>query len=86
MKLNNKFLLHTSDNETFIIPSGEASFAGVIRGNKTLAVIASLLEHNITEDEIIRTMSKSYDAPEGMIERDVRKAINQLKSVGAITD
>lgn len=86
MKLNNKFLLHISNDETFIIPSGEASFAGVIRGNKTLGVIASLLEHNITEDEIIRAMCKSYDAPEGMIERDVRKAINNLKSVGAITD
>ncbi len=69
----------------YLVPSGESDFSGVVRGNKTLGAILGLLKTDITEQQIITALRKEYtDAPEGMIERDVHKAVENLREIGAL--
>lgn len=86
MKLCGDFLRHESSGETFLVPSGSAKFSGIIRGNKTLNLILTLLEHDTTQDEIIKTLRSEYSAPEGIIERDVQKVIDNLRETGALIE
>ena len=86
MKLNPDFIVHHTGNDTIIVPTASAGFSGVVKGNQTLGVIVELIKNNLTEDEIIASMKEKYDAPQGMIEQDVRNALDQLRNIGAIID
>ena len=86
MKLKHEFLLHTDGEDTFLIPSGSADFSGVGRGNKTLNDILECLQEDVTEDEIVKSIREKYDAPDGIIERDVKKVLDNLREIGALID
>lgn len=84
MKLNKNFLVHTTGNDTVVVPTGDAGFSGVVKGNETLGAILDLMKKDTTEQNIIESMLKVYDVPREIIEKDVRTAINRLKEIGAI--
>ena len=86
MKLNKDFILHVSDGETVLVPTGNAKFSGVVRGNKTLGAVLELLQEEKTEEEIIASMKARFDAPEEIIARDVKKALDGLRRIGAIDE
>ena len=86
MRLKNEFLTHTDGKDTFLVPSGGADFSGVVRGNKSFNNILELLQKNITEDEIVKSMREKYNAPNGVIERDVKKVLDNLHEIGALID
>ncbi len=86
MKLNKNFLLHSTDGETVLVPSGAAGFSGVVRGNATLGAILQLLQKETTEAEIVAAMQKRFLAPEGAIPRDVQKALAELRKIGALDE
>ena len=86
MKLNQNYIVHQTGRDTIIVPTASAGFSGVVKGNQTLGIIVNLLQKNVTEAEIIASMQKSFDAPEGMIERDVRQALDELRKIGAIEE
>ena len=86
LKLNNKFLLHNTDNDSVLVPAGNAGFSGVVRGNKTLGAVLELLKNDTTEAEIISAMKSRFDAPDGAIEHDVKKALSELRSIGALDE
>ena len=56
----------------------------IIRGNETLGTILDLLKKDTTEENIIAAMRREYDAPEGAIERDVKRVIDELSNIGAL--
>ena len=39
-----------------------------------------------TEDEIVKSMREKYNAPDGVIERDVKKVLDNLHEIGALID
>ena len=85
MKLSSDFLYHENNGEVYLVPSGRAEFSGVVRGNKTFGAILGLLKEDTTEQQIVTALRKEYsDAPDGVIERDVHNAIENLRSVGAV--
>ena len=86
MKLNSDFVVQQNDYETVLVPVGDTSFSGIGRGNATLGVILTQLEHDVTEQEIIDTLAKEYDAPVNVIAQDVRRILDQLRSIGAIDE
>ena len=83
MKLKKEFLCHVTDQEAMLVPTGRAGFAGLVRGNKT---ILTLLEKETTEAEIIAAMKARFDAPEEVLARDVRTALQNLRDVGALAE
>ena len=87
MKLSRDFLLHNPDGgESILGPTGRAGFSGVVRGNKTLGAVLELLKNDTTEAELIAAMKARFDAPEGSIETDVKKALAELRKIGAIDE
>ena len=86
MKLNKNFLLHKTGGEVVVVPTGDANFSGIIRGNESLSIILEYLKNDVTIDEIISGIKENYEDENDMIELDVINAIKRLKSVGAIDD
>ena len=86
MKLNKEFLLHKTNNESILVPTGNAEFSGVVRGNKTLGAVLELLTSEITEADLIAKMDNRFDAPAETIETDVRKVLEELRKIGALDE
>jgi hypothetical protein len=86
MKLKNGFIPHDTGDEAILVPMGGAGFSGVVRGNRTLGAILDLLKTDITEQAIIEAMKTRFDAPEEVIARDVKKAISELRKIGALDE
>ena len=84
MKLKSSFLTHNTSDESYIVPTSDVSFSGMVKGNKTLGAIVDLLKEETTEEEIIKKMRERFDAPEGMIEKDVKHVIEELTKIGAL--
>ncbi len=84
MKLNKNFLIHNTQGEAVLIPSGNADFSGVVRGNKTLGAILELLKKDTTEAEIVAAIRAQFEAPEGAVEADVAKVLAELDKIGAL--
>ncbi len=86
MKLKKEFIAHDTGSESLLVPAGGAGFSGLVKGNKTLGVILDLLKEDTTETEIIAAMSARFDAPEAVIARDVKKALTELRKIGALDE
>ena len=86
MKLNPDYIIQQNDYETVLVPVGDTSFSGIGRGNATLGVILTKLENDISEQEIIDALAKEYDAPVNLITKDVRRILDQLRSIGALDE
>lgn len=86
MRLNKDFFTYNTDTETILVPVAEAEFSGVVRGNKTLGDILTLLIDDTTEEDVVAAMRARFDAPEGEIESDVRRVIAELGRIGALDD
>ncbi len=84
MKLKKDFISHNTDTETLLVAAGGAKFTGIVRGNKTFGTILELLKKDRSRDEIVKAMRTKYDAPEGAIEKDVDRAIRELRKIGAL--
>ena len=86
MKLRKEFITYDSGSESMLIPSGGAGFAGLVKGNKTLGAILDLLKTDTTEEAVIAAMKARFDAPEEIIARDVKKALFELRRIGALEE
>ena len=84
MKLKENFIIHEADGETMLIPTGLENFSGVVKGNRTLGIILSYLKTETTEEQIIIAMMQRFSVPDDIIRRDVRKAVSELRKIGAI--
>ncbi len=86
MKLRKDFLLHDTGRESILVPTGNAAFSGVMRGNKTLGAVLELLKKETSYEELVAAMRQRFDAPEGTIETDVTKVIEELRKIGALDE
>ena len=86
MKLKKEFITHDTGTESMLVPTGKAGFAGLVKGNKTLGAILELLRQDTTEADIVAAMKERFDAPEEIIARDVKKALSELRKIGAIDE
>ncbi|MBR6950434.1 MAG: PqqD family protein [Oscillospiraceae bacterium] len=86
MKLNDRFLIHKTGEQTILVPSGGAEFSGVVQGNRTLGAILEQLKENTTEEKITEALGARFDAPKDVIEKDVRKVLQELRKIGALDE
>ena len=86
MKLRKEFITHNTESESLLVPAGGAGWSGLVRGNKTLGAILELLQTDTTEEAIITAMKVRFDAPEEVIIRDVKKALAELRKIGALDE
>ena len=86
MKLRKEFITHSAGEESLLVPTGGAPFAGLVRGNRTLGVILELLGSEISEEQLIEAMCARFDAPRAVIAADVAAAIDKLRGIGALDE
>ena len=86
MKLKKEFITHNTDSESLLVPAGGAGWSGLVKGNKTLGAILELLKTDTTEEAVIAAMKVRFDAPEDVITADVKKALSELRKIGAIDE
>lgn len=86
MKLNDHFISHKMNDSCILIPGSNAGFSGVVKGNGTLGVILELLKSETTREQIISVMKERFNAPEGAIEKDVDRALSELRGIGALDE
>ena len=86
MKLKKEFITHETGTESLLVPTGKAGFSGLVKGNKTLGAILNLLRQDTTEADIVAAMKERFDAPEEVIARDVKKALSELRKIGALDE
>lgn len=87
MKLNPKFLTHTTKGEHYIISTSDTDFKGIVKNNETAAFIVECLKTDTTESEIVdKLMSEYKGADRPTVEHDVENIIGQLRSIGAIIE
>ena len=84
MKLKKTFITHNTNGESLLVPTGDAGFSGLVRGNRTFGDILVLLKEETDEATIVASLCDKYDAPRHMIEADVVKALSELRKIGAI--
>lgn len=85
MKIKEDFITHTMDDKQVLVDTS-GHFSGLVRSNKTAAFIVDCLKEETTKEQIIEKMLAKYDAPRDVIEMDVDKIIEKLRSIGAINE
>ena len=63
MRLKDEFLTHTSGYESYLVPSGNLEFRGLVKGNKTLGEVIELLKTDTTEAQIVKLCEKNTMRP-----------------------
>lgn len=86
MKLKNEFITYSMDGQEILVGTGKSSFKGMVKANSSASFILSCLKEDITEEELVRRMMEKYDAGQDQLEKDVRKILNDLRSIGAIDE
>lgn len=86
MKLKKAFITHDTGSESLLVSAGGAGWSGIVRGNKTLGAILALLKEDTTEEAVIADMKQRFAAPEDIISRDVKKALLELRKIGALDE
>ncbi len=86
MKLKQGFITHNMGGEQVMVGTGAVSFSGLVRSNETAAFIVDRLKKETTKEEIVDAMLQEYDAPREVIERDVEKILQTLRSIGALDE
>ncbi len=86
MRLKKEYIVHDTGSESLLVPAGGAGFSGLVKGNRTLGAILALLKEDTTEEAVIAAMGQRFDGPEDVIARDVRKALTELRKIGALDE
>ncbi len=84
MKLKEGFITHDTGDEQIMVAAGADTFSGLVRSNRTAAFIVNCLKQDTTEEAIVSAMCEHYDAPQEVIAADVRRILDELRSIGAI--
>ena len=86
MKLNPDFVIYHSKGVSMLVPDGDAAFSGMVRGNKTFGAVLELLRRDTDEASVVAALCARFDAPESVIAADVKKALAELRRIGAIDE
>lgn len=78
-------MTHNADGEHILIDT-DGTFSGIVRSNETAAFIVECLKKETTEEEIVNALCEKYDAPRAVIALDVKKIMENLRSVGALDE
>ncbi len=85
MKVKAGFILREIAGNSIIVPVGEASksFNGMINVNSTGAFLFKLMqEKDISKEELVSELTKEYDVPADIADRDVEAFMKKISDSG----
>ncbi len=88
MPISNNFMLKSVAGEYMIIPTSNnnVNFSKIFNINETGAFIFNNLKEGKTQSEVLELMTKEYNAPKDVLEKDLIEFINELKKRGIYND
>lgn len=86
MKLKPGFVPHDMGGELVIVPTGENSFAGMVRAKGVAAFVVNCLLEDTTRDGIVDAILAKYDVTAETAGKDVDKILNQFRQIGALDE
>lgn len=88
MKIKDGYILKKVAGENIVIATGEArlSFNGIITFNEVGAEVFDRLDGTRTFEQIVDEIAALYNASREVIEADIKKLIEKMKSQGLIEE
>lgn len=82
MKLKYEFVTMDMNGQIVAVPVGDTAgeVHGMLRMNKTAALILSLLKEDTTEEQIVDTLMERFDAEKDLLSSEVHKLILYLQN------
>lgn len=86
MKLKYEFVTLDMNGQIAAVPVGDTAdeVHGMIRMNKTAALILSLLKEDTTEEQIVDTLIERFDEEREILFSEVHKLIVYLQNEGLV--
>ncbi len=88
MKISDKFILKTIDDESMLVPVNHdyMSVQKIINLNETSLAIYQMVKEGLDEKQIINKMLETYDVSEDVLELDVTRILKQFIELGVINE
>lgn len=81
MKIKDDFIMRKVAGSFVVVPVNDMTlnFNGIVNLNETGAFLFSLLQHEISENELVLKLLDEYDVSEDLAKADVDMFISKLK-------
>lgn len=88
MKIKSGLISHQVGGQYVTVASGESgeAFHGMLRSNKIVVDILSMLEQEISEEELVDRLYDRYDAKKEQISADVHQIITKIREAGLLDE
>ena len=86
MKLNENFVIHSTQQETLLVPTAKAPFHGLVQANSTVAFILNCLREETTEEGIVEAMRREFRGDIAVMHKDAADVLAQLRQIGAVDE
>ena len=88
MKISDKFILKTIDDESMLVPVNHdyMSVQKIINLNETSLAIYEMVKEGLDEKQIISKMLQTYDVSEDVLKSDVTRILKQFIELGVINE
>ena len=88
MKISDKFILKTIDDESMLVPVNHdyMSVQKIINLNETSLAIYEMVKEGLDEQQIISKMLETYDVSEDVLKSDVTRVLKQFIELGVINE
>ena len=87
MRLKNHFETMNMRDVLVAVPVGDdVEFNGAVKMNRTAAAIFELLKEDTTESDIVKALTRRFDAPQEEIAADVSRYLEAFRQKGLLTE
>lgn len=89
MRLKSEYVVYdANDGEKLAVATGDEmkNFSGLMRANKSAAVILDCLAQDTTEEAIVDALAARFDAPREVLTEDVAKVLETLRGINALVE
>lgn len=88
MKIKSDFMLREVAGYYVVVPvgSGSLDFNGVINLNESGATLWRAMENDVTEEELVATLTSEYEVDEDRAKADVAAFVNKMKEAKLIEE
>ena len=89
MRLKSEYVVYdANDGEKLAVATGDEmkNFSGLMRANKSAAVILDCLAQDTTEEVIVDALAARFDAPREVLAEDVAKVLETLRGINALVE
>ena len=88
MKLRQGYITQDFRGEQLMVAVGEAAkrFRGLARSNATAAFSVDRLKTETDENSVVEALLTEFEVDEDRARADVRRILNELRSIGAIEE